>query len=356
MCASSVDVTGNNRTAKIGIIGRDGKAGNDVTSEVTNISKDYSQVKVNYKDGNSAHLLVKVDEKTTTTYFLPSDEKARIQELEKIKKDKSTTLIAANTVSVVDAQTNNRQPSNSTENNTTTNVVNRKISNARPENKNTSQTYDFTTEEGKQKFTSFMHGKGANKFLRAEEFLTQEEIGKLGSKNKLEEALQSTGNYIRVIQTKEKTAAGQPIIQVNFYDGGSNEIIAKIKAVSGRPHTQTLDRNTPGNDAPLPDGVYNIKPEDFTFQTNLTGRKREQLGKRGFLPFNPEDKGIERSALGFHTDPTANIINDKEAGTSGCIGFLNDSDTEFALKLIAGLKIKKLEVDIERTRVKPNKN
>ena len=99
-----------------------------------------------------------------------------------------------------------------------------------------------------------------------------------------------------------------PIYSVSVYVDG--QFVKSYDALSGRSYTQNLDRNIAGNASPSPNGTYTIMPETVGYHKETGGV---------FLPYEPTFT-TQRSALGFHWDPSWGL-NNGEDGTVGCIAF-----------------------------------
>ena len=102
-----------------------------------------------------------------------------------------------------------------------------------------------------------------------------------------------------------------------------------LKAVTGRAYRQNINRHVSGSKAPLPAGTYRIE---------RAGIERgpfddPELGSGYWIPITPLF-ATERSALGFHVDPSWGKMNG-ESGTSGCIGLEN---TDATVKLVTWIK------------------
>jgi hypothetical protein len=118
-------------------------------------------------------------------------------------------------------------------------------------------------------------------------------------------------NFMRLVPTGEKNQVGNPIYNLELYNNG--KLFKTVQALTGRANTQDLDRNTPGNAAPLPDGRYNVG--DRIYQKNELSHDSE-LGTQAVditATFN-----TSRSLLLIHGKPSWGL-NDGEDGTKGCI-------------------------------------
>jgi len=98
-----------------------------------------------------------------------------------------------------------------------------------------------------------------------------------------------------------------PILNVSVYK--NSNLLNTYQTVSGRWNTQNLDRNIANNSSPSPNGTYIIKDETIGYHPETGGV---------FLPYEPTFN-TERSALGFHVDPSWGL--EVEDGTRGCNAF-----------------------------------
>lgn len=99
-----------------------------------------------------------------------------------------------------------------------------------------------------------------------------------------------------------------PILAVEVYV--DEELVKRYNALNGRAHTQDLDRNVAGIGAPSPNGTYTIMPETIGYHAETGGV---------FRPYEPTFQ-TQRSALGFHVDPSWGLDNGED-GTIGCTAF-----------------------------------
>ncbi len=126
------------------------------------------------------------------------------------------------------------------------------------------------------------------------------------------------GNYIRLVRDPDKGTnnLGNPIYTLETYIDG--ELDRRFDAVSGTARSQKVDRNIGNNNAPLPDGTYNVS--GWITPSNL----REV--DRTFISITPRFK-TNRNDLGIHLDPSFNKPNGYD-GTSGCIGLTTSADRD----------------------------
>lgn len=101
--------------------------------------------------------------------------------------------------------------------------------------------------------------------------------------------------------------------------------------LSGRAHTQSLDRNVANKEAPSPNGYYTIG--------NLTDGYSYETGGV-FLPYEP-DFQTERSHLGFHIEPSWGLDNGED-GTEGCHAFETLEEFNAFYNIIKKYNINKL--------------
>ena len=123
-----------------------------------------------------------------------------------------------------------------------------------------------------------------------------------------------------------------PILTVDVYV--DEELIGRYNALNGRAHTQDLDRNVAGIEAPSPNGTYTIMPE-------TVGYKEETGGV--FRPYEPNFQ-TQRSLLGFHIDPSWGLDNGED-GTIGCTAFKTLAEYNEFNSLVDQHNITKLIID-----------
>lgn len=133
----------------------------------------------------------------------------------------------------------------------------------------------------------------------------------------------------------------------NSYNSQSNYIyltnviikgqVTKFLTLSGRANTQSLDRNVANTGAPSPNGEYTI--------SSLTNGLHSETGGV-FIPYEPIFQ-TERSALGFHIDPSWGLSNGED-GTIGCHAFFSEEQFTNFLTLIQDNNINKLIIDYEK--------
>lgn len=149
-----------------------------------------------------------------------------------------------------------------------------------------------------------------------------------------EEVAAATYPYMVMRRSGKTNNYNNPIYEVVLFANG--RALAKVNAVTGRAHTQGLNRNIAGNESPLPNGRYSVS------STWIGGSHPEVGGK--FLPITPLFQ-TNRSALGFHVDPSYNK-NKKEDGTAGCIGLTTVTERDLLFQYAAQYKPRYLQVQI----------
>ncbi|MEO1428694.1 MAG: L,D-transpeptidase [Cyanobacteria bacterium J06633_8] len=142
------------------------------------------------------------------------------------------------------------------------------------------------------------------------------------------------GNFITLTPTGQTNTLDNPLYKINLYVNG--KLIDSLIGVSGRDFTQTRNRHQSGTEAPLPDGKY-------TVATSTIPGTIAEAGEH-FLPIQPKFK-TERSALGFHVDPSFEK-NNGEDGTAGCIGLTNKEDLDKLLSFVETYQPDFLDVKI----------
>lgn len=125
-----------------------------------------------------------------------------------------------------------------------------------------------------------------------------------------------------------------PILNVDVYKNGN--LLETYNTLSGRWSTQALDRNIAGNGSPSPNGTYTLMEE-------TTGYHAETGGV--FLPYEA-NFSTERSALGFHWDPSWGLDNGED-GTVGCHAFKSLEDYKSFVETITSNNIKTLIINYE---------
>jgi hypothetical protein len=127
-----------------------------------------------------------------------------------------------------------------------------------------------------------------------------------------------SGNYLRLVRDLDKGTndLGNPIYTLEIYIDG--ELERKFNAVSGTKRSQKTDRNIGNNNAPLPDGLYDVN--------NWITMSDIREVDRTFVGIRPKFK-TNRNDLGIHLDPSFNKRNGYD-GTSGCIGLTTPEDRD----------------------------
>lgn len=123
-----------------------------------------------------------------------------------------------------------------------------------------------------------------------------------------------------------------PILAVEVYV--DEELVRRYNALNGRAHTQDLDRNVAGIEAPSPNGVYTIMPETVGYHDETGGV---------FRPYEPTFQ-TQRSLLGFHIDPSWGLDNGED-GTIGCTAFKTLDEYREFNNLLDQHNITKLIID-----------
>ena len=145
-----------------------------------------------------------------------------------------------------------------------------------------------------------------------------------------------SGNYLRLVREPDKGTndLGNPIYTLEIYIDG--ELDRKFNAVSGTTRSQKADRNIGNNNAPLPDGLYDVS--NWITMSNI----REV--DRTFVGITPKFK-TNRNDLGIHLDPSFNKRNGYD-GTSGCIGLTTPEDRDAINNFIIKYHPRNLVVNI----------
>ncbi|AFY96628.1 hypothetical protein [Chamaesiphon minutus] len=133
-----------------------------------------------------------------------------------------------------------------------------------------------------------------------------------------------------------------PIYKLTAYRDRTSDYVFQLDAVTGRGFTQARNRYQSDTDAPLPDGSYSVVP------TVVKGTIREVGGT--MVPIFPKpgfNPRMRRTALGIHWDPSFDRDN-KEDGTSGCIGMTKKYDYHQVRNFVLKYRPRSLEVQITR--------
>jgi hypothetical protein len=131
-----------------------------------------------------------------------------------------------------------------------------------------------------------------------------------------------------------------PIYKLTAYQTKKSNYIFQLDAVTGRSFTQHRNRYQSNTEAPLPDGSYSIAARV------VAGTIREVGGT--MVPIFPKpgfDPQMRRTALGIHWDPSFDK-DEKEDGTSGCIGLTKKNDYHRVRDFILKYRPRYLEVKI----------
>lgn len=143
---------------------------------------------------------------------------------------------------------------------------------------------------------------------------------------------------IVVVKTNEVIqSTGDPVWSVQLVIDG--KVVNTVPALIGRASKQNANRHVAGNKSPLPKGKYVIET------SGISGPPYDdpELGKGYWIPVEPMF-GTQRSALGFHQDPSWGKQNG-ESGTSGCIGLKTVEDTKVVLNWIRVYNIREVVVN-----------
>jgi hypothetical protein len=133
-----------------------------------------------------------------------------------------------------------------------------------------------------------------------------------------------------------------PIYKLTAYRNNTSAYIFQLDAVTGRAFTQARNRYQSNTEAPLPDGSYAVLPRV------VNGTIREVGGT--MVPIFPKpgfNARMRRTALGIHWDPSFDR-DQKEDGTSGCIGLTNKNDYHRVRNFVLKYRPRSLEVQITR--------
>jgi hypothetical protein len=152
----------------------------------------------------------------------------------------------------------------------------------------------------------------------------------------------STNNYLFLGNGTTKNKYGNPIYMLHTCIGGREKRSYEI--VTGRSFTQQKNRNQSGTHSPLPDGEYRMSNALTQGMVVEVGRVNGLDVSQPFLPISPMFN-TGRSALGIHVDPSYNK-DQKEDGTSGCIGLTNTADFKALWSDIYQYQIRDLQVAI----------
>ena len=136
-------------------------------------------------------------------------------------------------------------------------------------------------------------------------------------------------------RTEAKTQVGDPVWQFSLMAG--DKVVASMDAVSGRAHTQNLDRHVGNNLAPLPAGRYSVGHDIAKGPFGVP-----ELGTGYWVGLTPQFK-TGRTDLGIHVDPSMGKANG-ESGTHGCIGLKNAQATQQVVTWIETHNIKTVTV------------
>lgn len=161
----------------------------------------------------------------------------------------------------------------------------------------------------------------------------------------------SNKNHLFLGNGTMKNKYGNPIYLLHLCVNGQARRTFEI--VTGRNYTQQLNRNQSGTQSPLPNGKYRIGNTLVQGTLVEVGKVDGLNVRQPFLAISPLFS-TGRSALGFHVDPSYNK-DPKEDGTSGCIGFLNQTDFKSFWANVQQYQVKDLQVAIN-TKASDNPN
>jgi hypothetical protein len=152
----------------------------------------------------------------------------------------------------------------------------------------------------------------------------------------------STKNHLFLGNGTTTNKYGNPIYMLHVCVGGKER--RSFEIVTGRNYTQQRNRNQSGTQSPLPNGKYRMGNTLVQGTLVEVGKVDGLNVRQPFLAISPLFN-TGRSALGFHVDPSYNK-DPKEDGTSGCIGFLNQTDFKSFWANVQQYQIKDLQVAI----------
>ena len=133
-----------------------------------------------------------------------------------------------------------------------------------------------------------------------------------------------------------------PIYKLSAYRNNTARIF-QFNAVTGRGFSQARNRYQSNTEAPLPDGSYSVASRVVAGTIREVGGTMVPIfPKPGFNP------RMRRTALGIHWDPSFDK-DEKEDGTSGCIGLTNKNEYHRVRDFIFKYRPRSIEVQITRS-------
>lgn len=132
-----------------------------------------------------------------------------------------------------------------------------------------------------------------------------------------------------------------PIYKLSAYRNKTDRVF-QFNAVTGRGFSQARNRYQSNTEAPLPDGSYSVASRVVAGTIREVGGTMVPIFPKS--GFNPR---MRRTALGIHWDPSFNK-DEKEDGTSGCIGLTNKNDYYRVRDFVFKYRPRSIEVQITR--------
>lgn len=134
-----------------------------------------------------------------------------------------------------------------------------------------------------------------------------------------------------------------PIYKLSAYRNKTSARVFQFNAVTGRGFSQARNRYQSNTEAPLPDGSYSVASRVVAGTIREVGGTMVPIfPKPGFNP------RMRRTALGIHWDPSFDK-DEKEDGTSGCIGLTNKNEYHRVRDFIFKYRPRSIEVQITRS-------
>lgn len=133
------------------------------------------------------------------------------------------------------------------------------------------------------------------------------------------------------------------IYKLSAYRNKTSARVFQFNAVTGRGFSQARNRYQSNTEAPLPDGSYSVASRVVAGTIREVGGTMVPIfPKPGFNP------RMRRTALGIHWDPSFDK-DEKEDGTSGCIGLTNKNDYHRVRDFVFKYRPRSIEVQITRS-------
>ncbi len=133
-----------------------------------------------------------------------------------------------------------------------------------------------------------------------------------------------------------------PIYKLSAYRNKTARVF-QFNAVTGRGFSQARNRYQSNTEAPLPDGSYSVASRVVAGTIREVGGTMVPIfPKPGFNP------RMRRTALGIHWDPSFDK-DEKEDGTSGCIGLTNKNEYHRVRDFVFKYRPRSIEVQITRS-------